>query len=140
MGDSIAIPVAITPERQQKVAFSDPILTDVEQIVVTGPDGSAVTSLDNLSGKEIFVNPLTVYYQSLQDLNKSLEGSDKKPAILEPADKNLGDEDLLERVNAGLIPATVTINVRAQFSPESSVTYIDAPDANLKITVDHPAP
>jgi len=68
----------------------------VEQIVVTRPDGSAVTSLDSLSGKEIFVNPLTVYYQSLQDLNKSLEGSEKKPAILEPADKNLGDEDLLE--------------------------------------------
>jgi membrane-bound lytic murein transglycosylase MltF len=29
------------------------------------------------------------------------------------ADPNLTDEDLLEMVNAGLIPTTVTINIRA---------------------------
>jgi len=115
MGDLIAIPVAITLERQQKVAFSTPIMTHVKQVVVAGPDHAAVKNLNDLSGKEIFVNPLTVYYQSVQDLNKSLEGNGKKPAILRSADKNLGDEDLLEMVNAGLIPATVTINVRALF-------------------------
>ena len=31
------------------------------------------------------------------------------------SDPNLTDEDLLEMVNAGLIPATVTINIRAEF-------------------------
>jgi membrane-bound lytic murein transglycosylase MltF len=51
----------------------------------------------------------------LQNLNKSFEGEGKKPVIIRLADKNLGDEDLLEMVNAGLIPATVTINVRARF-------------------------
>jgi membrane-bound lytic murein transglycosylase MltF len=115
LGDLIAVAVAITPERQQKVSFSTPIISHVTQIVVTGPTGPAATNLDDLSGKEIFVNPLTVYYQSLLDLNKSLESMGKKPVILRPADKNLGDEDLLEMVNAGLIPATVTINVRAAF-------------------------
>ena len=34
---------------------------------------------------------------------------------MKKADPNLTDEDLLEMVNAGLIPATVTINVRAEF-------------------------
>jgi len=113
LGDLIAIPVAITPERQQKVAFSTPIMTGVEQIVVTGSSRAAVTNLDGLSGREVFVNPLTVYSESLQKLNKSFEGKGKKPVIVRPADNNLGDEDLLEMVNAGLIPATVTINLRA---------------------------
>jgi len=115
LGDLIAIPVAITPERQQRVAFSTPIMTDVKQIVVTGPSGAEVMNLSDLSGKEIFVNPLTVYSESLQNLNKSLEAKGKKPVIVRSADKGLGDEDLLEMVNAGLLPATVTINVRAQF-------------------------
>ncbi len=115
LGDLIAIPVAITPERQQKVAFSIPIATHVTEIVVTGPAASRVTSLDDLSGKEVFVNPLTVYYQNIQSLNKSLTSQGKKPIILQAADDHLGDEDLLEMVNAGLIPATVTLSVRAQF-------------------------
>jgi len=74
-----------------------------------------VKSLDDLSGKEIFVNPLAVYPESLLHLNKSLESKGKKPVVIRSADKNLGDEDLLEMVNAGLLPATVTINLRAQF-------------------------
>ena len=115
LGDLIAFPVAITPERQQKADFSIPIATHVSQIIVTGPKGPAVTNLDDLSGQEIFVNPLSVYYQSLQDLNKTFESKGKKPILIRSADKNLGDEDLLEMVNAGLIPATVTTNFKALF-------------------------
>lgn len=114
-GDLVAVPVAITPERAQRVDFSAPIATNVTQIVVSGPSGPPISNLEDLSGKEIFVNPLTVYYQSLLNLNKKLESKGEKPMILRSADKNLGDEDLLEMVNAGVIPATVTINVRARF-------------------------
>lgn len=115
LGDLIAIPIAITPERQRRVAFSIPIATQVTQTVVTGPSGPAITRLDELSGKEVFVNPLSVYYESLQNLNMSLARKGKNPVVIRSADKNLEDEDLLEMVNAGLIPATVTVNVRALF-------------------------
>ena len=36
LGDFIAHPVVITPEREQRVAFSVPIQQDVSQVVVTG--------------------------------------------------------------------------------------------------------
>jgi membrane-bound lytic murein transglycosylase MltF len=114
-GDLVAVPVAITPEREQKVAFSTPITSHVSQIVVSGPSGPAISNLDDLSGKAIFVNPLSVYYQSLENLNKTLKSNGKKPVLIRPADKNLGDEDLLEMVDAGVIPATATINMRARF-------------------------
>jgi membrane-bound lytic murein transglycosylase MltF len=82
---------------------------------VTGPKAGTLASVDDLSGKEIYVNPLTVYYETLKQLNESFRKAGKPPILLKAADPNLTDEDLLEMVNAGLIPATVTINIRAQF-------------------------
>ena len=113
MGDIIAYLVAITPERQQRVAFSTPIWRDVSQIIVTGPEFGAVSRFEALGGKEVYVNPLTVYYENLQKVNASLKKSGKAPIVIKAADKNLSNDDLIQMVNAGLIPATVTGSVRA---------------------------
>jgi len=115
IGDLIAVPVGITSKRRQRVAFSAPVMSHAKQIVVTGPTSPTISSLDDLSGKQVFVNPMTVYSQSLKDLNKSLAGKGKKSVLVKPADTNLSDEDLIEMVNAGIIPATVTLNLRAVF-------------------------
>ncbi len=114
VGDLIAFGLTVTPEREQRVAFSLPILTDVKQIVVTGKDFGPVSSLENLSGKKIFVNPITTYYGNLEKVNESLKKQGKAPIQIEKSDKNLMDEDLLEMVNVGIIPATVTITQRAK--------------------------
>ena len=70
--------------------------------------------MQDLSGKKIFVNPLTTYPANLARVNDSLRKQGKPPILIEGADKNLLDEDLLEMVNAGIIPATVTITDRAR--------------------------
>jgi membrane-bound lytic murein transglycosylase MltF len=113
VGDLIAYALTVTPQREQRVAFS-PIETDVKQIVVTGKGFGPVASLQDLSGKKIFVNPLTTYPANLEKVNESLRKQGKRPILIESADKNLLDEDLLEMVNAGIIPATVTITDRAK--------------------------
>ena len=113
VGDLIAYGLVVTPEREKKVAFSIPIATNIKQIVVTGKGFGQATSLQDLSGKKIYVNPLSTYYDNLQKLNVSLRKQGKPPILVEKADANLGDEDLLEMVNAGIIPATVTITERA---------------------------
>jgi membrane-bound lytic murein transglycosylase MltF len=82
---------------------------------VTGPRAPAIANLEDLGGREVYVNPLTVYYENLQRLSKDFERAGRPPIRVNAADPNLTDEDLLEMVNAGLIPATVTINMRAQF-------------------------
>jgi membrane-bound lytic murein transglycosylase MltF len=115
IGDLIAAGVVVTPARQQRVDFTVPIATDVKQIIVTGPAGPPVETLDDLSGKEIYVNPITNYYENLQRQNDAFRKSGKQPIVIQAADKNLTDEDLLEMVNAGLIPATVTFTQRAEF-------------------------
>jgi membrane-bound lytic murein transglycosylase MltF len=115
LGDFIAAGVVVTPERQQKLDFTVPIATDAKQIIVTGPSGAALEKIDDLSGKEIYANPITNYFENLQNLNVSFRKVGKPPVVIKEADKNLTDEDLLEMVNAGLIPATVTFAQRADF-------------------------
>jgi len=115
MGDVIGFPLIPTPEREQLALFTAPIYPNVKQIIVTGPKLPQISTLEDLSGKEVYANPLTVYYQNLQRLSESLQKAGKAPILVKAADPNLNDEDMLEMVNAGLIPATVTINVRANF-------------------------
>jgi membrane-bound lytic murein transglycosylase MltF len=51
----------------------------------------------------------------LQRLSESLQKAGRPPILVRAADPNLTDEDTLEMVNAGLIPATVTLSIRANF-------------------------
>jgi membrane-bound lytic murein transglycosylase MltF len=113
MGDIIAYLVTVTAERERRVAFSVPIRKDVRQIVVTGIKYDTVSTIADLGGKEIYVNPLTVYRQNLQTVSDSLQRSGQPAIVIRAPDSNLTEDDLVQMVNAGLIPATVTTNVRA---------------------------
>jgi membrane-bound lytic murein transglycosylase MltF len=113
VGDIIAYGVVITPDREKRVAFSTPIQTDVTQIIVTGSSFGAVSTLADLGGKEVYANPLTTYYENLKKANEGLQKDGKTQIVIKAADKNLIDDDLVQMVNAGLIPATVTTKQRA---------------------------
>jgi membrane-bound lytic murein transglycosylase MltF len=113
MGDFIAFGVTITPERAERVAFSIPFQSDASEIIVSGPEFGDVSSFEDLSGKEVYVNPLTVYYEHLQTVNETLRKAGKAPIVIKAADKNLTNDDLVQMVNAGLLPATVTTRMRA---------------------------
>jgi membrane-bound lytic murein transglycosylase MltF len=114
VGDLIAYASVVSPEREQQVAFTVPLETNVKQVIVTGPDFGPVSSLEDLSGKEIYVNPLSTMYQDLLQLNATLEKAGKKPIRVKAADEYLLDDDLVEMVNAQMIPATVTTLLKAQ--------------------------
>jgi membrane-bound lytic murein transglycosylase MltF len=107
--------VIVTPEREKEVLFTTPIDSRVKQVLVTGPKAPTITSLDDLSGKEVYVSPLTAYDENLRRLSESLQKAGRPPILVKSADPDLTDEDLLEMVNASLLPATVTINIRAEF-------------------------
>jgi membrane-bound lytic murein transglycosylase MltF len=113
VGDIIAYGIVVTPEGAQRVAFSTPIMTDVSQIIVTGKNFGAVSSLADLGGKEVYANPPTTYYANLQKANATLKQEGKTPIVIKEADKNLVDDDLVQMVNAGLLPATVTTKQKA---------------------------
>ncbi len=114
-GDIAAANLTITPERSKLVDFSDPFGTGVKELVVSGPASPQITSLDDLSGKEVHVRKSSSYYQSLRKLNERFEGQGKSTVKIVAADENLEDEDLLEMLNAGLIPLIVMDSHKAAF-------------------------
>lgn len=114
-GDIAAANLTITPERLKLVDFSEPILSNVSEIVVTGPTAPQLANLDDLGAKEIYVREGSSSYESLVRLNETLKNSGKPEIQIKPIDQRLEYEDILEMVNAGLIPMTVVDSHVAQF-------------------------
>src|SRR4029077_18375978 len=102
--DLVAAQLSVTPELKKYVEFSDPTRTNVNQILVTGPGAPAIASIEDLSGKEVFARKLGGYNQSLVALNEKFKTAGKAPMTIRESPAQLEDDDLLEMVNAGLIP------------------------------------
>jgi membrane-bound lytic murein transglycosylase MltF len=113
--DAVVAQLTATPERRKLVDFSNPTRENVDEVVVTGPDGPAVNSVDDLSGKVVFVRESSSYFESLQKLNMSLTKRGMPPVKIEAASESLEDDDILEMVNGGLVPATVVDRYLAEF-------------------------
>jgi len=114
-GDIAASNLTITADRQKVVDFSVPVYANVSEVVVSGPGAPVVKRVEDMSGKEVFVRKSSSYYESLVALNKRLAAQRKAGAIIKLAPEELEDEDLLEMVNAGLIPFIVIDKHKADF-------------------------
>jgi len=114
-GDIAVANLTITTQRQKQVDFSNPFLSGVKELLVTGPSAPSIKSIDDLAGKEIHVRRSSSYYESLIQLNTSFKKAGKSQMKLVLADETFEDEDLLEMVNAGLIPMIVMDSHKAQF-------------------------
>jgi membrane-bound lytic murein transglycosylase MltF len=114
-GDIAAAGLTITPDREKQVDFSEPLWTDVSEVVVTSPGSPKVTSVADLSGKKVHVRKSSSYWEHLQDLNKQFSLKGTPPVQLIPISEELEDEDLLEMVNAGLLPIIVVDLFKARF-------------------------
>ena len=114
-GDIAAANLTITPERSRIVAFSDPYLEDVSELLVTGPSAEEVGSLDDLSGKLVYVRPSSSYFESLLRLNRRFEQQGREAIEIIAVDENLEDADLLEMVNAGIIGMVIVDSHKARF-------------------------
>ena len=113
--DMVVAQLTITPERLQVVDFSAPTRSNVSEVLVTGPATKGISSLEGLGRAEIYVRRSSSYWASLQAYNQRLAGQGKPPLSLKAAPENLEDDDLLEMVNAGLVPATVVDNYLAEY-------------------------
>jgi membrane-bound lytic murein transglycosylase MltF len=78
--------------------------SDVSEIVVTGAGAPEIRSVDDLSGREVFVRLSSSYFQSLWHLNEDFGRRGLPPLKIKPAPEGLEDEDILEMVSAGLVP------------------------------------
>ena len=112
-GDIAAGILTVTPERLEQVDFGAPFFRGVKEIAVTGPNSPELASVDDLSGKEVFVRQSSSYWTHLELLNERFKSENKPPIALKPAPEDLQDDDLLEMVNAGLVGIVVVDRYQA---------------------------
>jgi membrane-bound lytic murein transglycosylase MltF len=112
-GDIAAGILTVTPERLERVDFGAPLFHGVREIAVTGPASPELSSIDDLSGKEVFVRKSSSYWTHLEQLNERFAQEQKPPVVLKAAPEDLQDDDLLEMVHAGLIGIIVVDRYQA---------------------------
>ena len=114
-GDIASANLTITPDREKIVDFSEPFLTGVDEIVVTGADEPPLSNAENLAGRVVHVRRSSSYFESLAALNGRLREAGKAEVRLVEANEALEDSDLLEMLDAGIIPAAVVDSHKAEF-------------------------
>jgi len=114
-GDIAASNLTVTEGRLKLVDFSNPMYSNVSEVVLSAPNSPAISSADELAGKEVFVRKSSSYYESLVALNERFAGEKKPAVIIKEAPEELEDEDLIEMLNAGLIPLIVVDKHKADF-------------------------
>ena len=96
-GDIAVANLTITPQRRERVDFSKPLMSDVKELLVTGPAAKAPLpgSTHDLAGREVHVRQSSSYYNSLLQLNTELQAQELPELRITTVAENLEDEDLL---------------------------------------------
>lgn len=136
-GDVAIANLTITPERLKLVDFTDPTYKNGSEIVVTGPGAPAIKTVDDLSGKEVFVRKSSSFYESLTVLNQRFKKEGKKEVILKLAPENLETEDFIEMANAGLIKILIVDQPIAEFWKQVFPNITLHPEAVVRSNVDY---
>ncbi|MGL6316561.1 transglycosylase SLT domain-containing protein [Vibrio sp. WXL103] len=106
-GDLAVANLTITPKRSLQVDFSDPLTNTVRELFITDKAHSPITSIEQLSGEEVWVRSSSSYFESLQKINAQLHQRDLPPMLIEFVEETLQDYELLEMINQGHISKTV---------------------------------
>jgi membrane-bound lytic murein transglycosylase MltF len=101
-------------EHHYAVDFTDPLYDNAKAVIVSGP-GEQSPRVEDLSGRKVYYFSNTIPYENLRRLSEDLQREGKPPIHLTPAAPDLQVEDLLEMVNAGLVPMTVAEDRVAQY-------------------------
>ncbi len=107
LGDIAAAGLTITPRRSREVAFTDPYLTDVDELVVSNTRVQGLRTLEDLSGRRVYVRRSSSYFESLAALNRRFAEKGIAPVKIMEVDESLETEDILEMVASGALPITI---------------------------------
>jgi len=131
-GDVAIANLTITPARLKQVDFTDPTRRNASEIVVTGPGADPIATVEDLSGKEVYVRRSSSFYESLEKVNAEFAKAGKAAVKVRLAPETLEIEDLLEMVNAGLVKATIADAHMAEFWKKIFTKLVLHPEAAIR--------
>jgi len=106
-GDIAAAGLTITPEREKRVAFTNPYIPDVREVLVVNSKVKDINTVSDLSGRMVYVRRGSSYVTHLKALSKQLVQQKRPPLKVVESNRYLVTEDILELVNAGVVSITV---------------------------------
>lgn len=127
-GDLIACNYTVTNDRNKVINFSEPFITTQQVLIQRKPDGwedmeeeewkaELISDPSQLAEKEVHVWKNSSYYQRLEHLQEEIGST----IHIEGVKGNIGGEELIEQVSAGVIDYTITednvAQVNEQFFP-----------------------
>jgi len=106
-GDIAASFLTITPQRNKKVLFATGGKRKVSELLVRHKNAPAITKIEKLSGKKVYLLRNSSYIEHLKKINQTFVAKNLAPIIIEEADQHLLTEDILELVNSGIKKYTI---------------------------------
>ncbi len=97
----------VTPNRSKEFAYTIPVFDNVSEVVVTRKGGFSISTLEDLSGKEVYVARGSAQEESMAALNDRFKKKGLKPVTVMRAEPYVAHENLMEMVNGGLISTAV---------------------------------
>ncbi|HEX7140462.1 MAG TPA: transporter substrate-binding domain-containing protein, partial [Vicinamibacterales bacterium] len=117
-GDIVAAEKLVTDWRRAQVDFANPTMTNVSAIVVGAPGVPPISTVGDLAGQEIYLHASDLSTDVVKQFNATLAADHKPPVRIRPAPEVLGEDDILEMVNAGLVKRTIALDFLAEFWKE----------------------
>ena len=114
-GDIAAYTISITEENKAVVDFTIPTMTGLKMVVVTGPGAPELKSIEDLSGKEVWISAKTRQKADFEALNSRLTSRGRAPAVMREVEEILEPGDVMEMVNAGIYPIALMQSMLAEF-------------------------
>ena len=105
----------ITEKNKQWVDFTTSTVSGLKTVAVTGPGAPKLERVEDLSGKEVWVNFESSMKTDIDALNARLRSQAKAPAIVKAIDPALEPGDVMEMVNVGTYPIALMQNLYAEF-------------------------
>ena len=102
-GDVAAGALTITPERSAEVAFTAPLVKDVDEVLLASQDAPPVASLSDLAGREVWVADGSSYAEHLAARSEELVAKGLEPIRIMRARPTLTTTALIEMVHAGIL-------------------------------------
>ena len=113
-GDIVIAGTTPTEARAAKVDFTISASKPIKEIIITGKNAPVLNTLEDLAGQTVYLRTSSSYAGSIRKLNETLNAQGKTPVTIEPMSELLEDEDIVEMVNAGMLPWAIVDSYKPQ--------------------------
>ncbi len=106
-GDIIAAGITVAPQSEEQVKFTNPYITNVDEIVVRSKDADPVESIQDLSDRDVHVLSGSSYAVHLRRINEELASRGLEKINVIECDPAMEEEDIFNLMNLGSYRYTV---------------------------------